>query len=39
MTTDETALEEVRERFSQDRFATVNGAVIEAVGEGYAKWV
>ena len=37
MTTDETALEEVRERFSQDRFATVNGAVIEAVGEGYAK--
>lgn len=37
MTTDETALEEVRERFSQDRFATVNGAVIEAVEEGYAK--
>ena len=39
MTTDNTALtlEEVRERFSQDRFATVNGAVIEAVEEGYAK--
>ncbi len=30
-------LDEVRERFSQDRFATVNGAVIEAVDEGYAK--
>lgn len=30
-------LEEVRERFSQDRFATVNGAVIDAVAEGYAK--
>ena len=27
----------VRERFSQDRFATVNGAVIDAVAEGYAK--
>lgn len=30
-------LEEVRERFSHDRFATVNGAVIDAVEEGYAK--
>ncbi len=30
-------LDEVRERFSHDRFATVNGAVIDAVGEGYAK--
>lgn len=30
-------LEEVRARFSHDRFATVNGAVIEAVDEGYAK--
>ena len=39
MTTDNTALtlEEVREQFSRDRFATVNGAVIEAVEEGYAK--
>lgn len=31
------ALDEVRERFSQDRFATVNGAVIDAIEEGYAK--
>lgn len=30
-------LDEVRERFSRDRFATVNGAVIDAVEEGYAK--
>lgn len=30
-------LDEVRKRFSQDRFATVNGAVIEAVDEGYAR--
>lgn len=30
-------LDEVRERFSHDRFATVNGAVIDATGEGYAK--
>lgn len=39
MTTDNTALtlEEVREQFSRDRFATANGAVIEAVEEGYAK--
>ena len=33
----EMTLDEVRERFSHDRFATVNGAVIDAVGEGYAK--
>lgn len=31
------SLDEVRERFSHDRFATVNGAVIEAVEEGYAR--
>lgn len=30
-------LEEVREKFSHDRFATVNGAVVEAVDEGYAR--
>lgn len=30
-------LEEVREAFSNDRFATENGAVIEEIGEGYAK--
>ncbi len=30
-------LNEVRERFSHDRFATVNGAVIEEIAEGYAK--
>lgn len=30
-------LSDVRERFSQDRFATVNGAVIEEVDDGYAK--
>lgn len=30
-------LKEIRERFSHDRFATVNGAVIEEVAEGYAK--
>jgi len=30
-------LQEVQKRFSQDRFATVNGAVIEEVEEGYAK--
>lgn len=30
-------LEEVRKRFLQDRFATENGAVIDAVEEGYAK--
>lgn len=30
-------LSEIQERFSHDRFATVNGAVIEEVGEGYAR--
>lgn len=30
-------LNEIRERFSHDRFATVNGAFIEEVAEGYAK--
>lgn len=30
-------LDEVRERFSKDRFATVNGAVIEVVEEGFAR--
>lgn len=30
-------LDEVREKFSQDRFASVNGAVIDAVDEGYAQ--
>ena len=30
-------LEEVRNIFAQDRFATENGAVIEEVGEHYAK--
>lgn len=30
-------LDKVRERFSHDRFATVNGAVIEKIAEGYAK--
>lgn len=33
----EMTLDEVRERFSQDRFATVNGAVIDEIREGYAK--
>lgn len=33
----EMTLDEVRERFSHDRFATVNGAVIDEIGEGYAK--
>lgn len=33
----EMTLEEVRERFSHDRFATVNGAVIDEIGEGFAK--
>lgn len=33
----EITLDEVRERFSQDRFATVNGAVIDEIREGYAK--
>ncbi len=31
------SLEEVRQRFQGDRFATENGAVIDAIGEGYAK--
>lgn len=35
----EIKLEEVQERFSHDRFATVNGAVVEAVDEGYARCV
>lgn len=30
-------LEEIREIFAKDRFATENGAVIEKVGEHYAK--
>ena len=30
-------LDMVRERFSHDRFATVNGAVIEEIAEEYAK--
>lgn len=30
-------LEEVRELFAKDRFATENGAVIEEIGDGYAK--
>ena len=30
-------LEEVREVFADDRFATENGAVIEKIGDGYAK--
>ena len=35
-TVKEEVLEKVRKRFENDRFATDNGAVIEAVGEGYA---
>lgn len=30
-------LKEVRERFANDRFATGNGAVIEEIGDGYAR--
>lgn len=30
-------LEKVRERFRKDRYATENGAVIEEVGEGFAR--
>ena len=30
-------IDEVRERFSHDRFATVNGAVVDEIEEGYAK--
>lgn len=33
----EQILEEVRQIFSEDKFATENGAFIEAVGENYAK--
>jgi len=32
-----TTLEEVREFFSNDRFATENGAVVEEIGDKYAK--
>ena len=38
-TVKEEVLEEVRKRFQNDRFATDNGAVIEAVEEGYARCV
>lgn len=30
-------LDKIRERFSHDRFATVNGAFIEEIAEGYAR--
>lgn len=30
-------IDEVREKFSKDRFATENGAVIDEIGERYAK--
>lgn len=30
-------LEEIREQFEKDRYATENGAVIDEVGEGYAR--
>lgn len=30
-------LKEVRERFANDKYATSNGAVIEEIGDGYAK--
>ena len=33
----EEILREVQKRFQQDRFATINGAYIADVGEGYAK--
>ena len=38
-TVKEEVLEKVRKRFENDRFAMDNGAVIEAVGEGYARCV
>ena len=38
-TVKEEVLEKVRKRSENDRFATDNGAVIEAVGEGYARCV
>lgn len=34
---DETVLEQVRKIFDKDRFATENGAVIEQIGEHYAR--
>ncbi len=34
---DEEVLKKVQERFAQDRYATSNGAVIEEIGDGYAK--
>lgn len=34
---DEKTLAEVRERFGRDRFATENGAVIEEIGDLYAR--
>lgn len=33
----EEILQHVRKKFEQDRFATENGAVVEAVGDGYAR--
>lgn len=30
-------IEQIREEFASDRFATENGAVIDEVGDGYAK--
>ena len=36
---DSDLLKRVRERFADDRYATENGAVIEEVGEGYARIV
>ena len=38
-TVKEEEVEKVRKRFENDRFAMDNGAVIEAVGEGYARCV
>lgn len=37
ITEQEKSLEEVRAVFADDRFATENGAVIEAIGDKYAK--
>lgn len=36
---DSDVLKQVQERFAKDRFATDNGAVIEEVGDGYARIV
>lgn len=36
---DAETLKQIRNRFEKDRYATVNGAVIEAVEEGYARIV